>query len=288
VSTLTKVFVVLTSVLAIALSCLFVAAAAQWDNWRGLAQQYQTDRDAAITLAHNTAANMQAALAMKDDALAALTRDLDAAQTNLQKSADEVAALKSQLAQTENQRLALDASRKKLEEMLDVTMTELKGAQKQNQSLLAENIDLQSRNARLNSRTLELTTEVNILRDETRNIQEKLYACERQNAELQSLAAGRPAAPTAPEVPGAVTAAPAGGVREIRGKIIDVKDSYASIDVGETSGVVPGMTFMVYREGAVYLGDLVIDRVRPKEAGGRLVQMQNEIRVGDLVAFGVK
>lgn len=269
-STLTKVFVVLTSVLAIALSCLFIAAAAQWDNWKALALNYQTQRDAAVTQSQSTAASAQAALALKDEALAAQGRQLSEALDEVQRLKDENGDLRRQLVQSENERLAFEAGRAKLQEILDVTTGELKALQEQNKTLLSQNIDLQARGARLNSRVLELTTNVTILQDQVRNIQEKLYACERQNTQLEQHAG-------APTVAG-----------EIRGEIVEVDGVYATINVGESSGVVAGLTFMVYRDG-VYLGDLIIERVRPDQSGGKLTTLlKGEVRPGDSVVYAMR
>jgi hypothetical protein len=289
VSTLTKVFVVLTSVLSIALSCLFIAAAAQWDNWRDLAFKYQEGRNAAITQAQSTAASMQAALAMKDEALATQARKLQSALDTVNDLNNQNAGLRSDLAKTENERLAAEAGRTKLQEILDVSTGELKATQKQNQTLLSQNIDLQSRGARLNNRVLELTTSVTILQDQIRNIQEKLYACEQQNTELEQRAGTAVTRAPAPEAPPGVVAAAPSVAGEIRGEIVEVDGVYATINVGEGAGVVPGMTFMVYREGGVYLGDLVIERVRPSQAGGRLATLvEGEIRKGDAVVYGME
>jgi hypothetical protein len=288
VSTLTKVFVVLTSVLAIALSCLFISAAAQWDNWKALALDYQMLRDSAITEKQSAEASAQAALALKDEALATQGRRLDEALDEIQRLKDETGDLSRRLSQTENERLAFEAGRTKLQEILDVTTGELKALQQQNKTLLSQNIDLQSRGARQNSRILELTTTVTIQQDQIRNIQEKLYAAEQRNSELERQA-GVPAAVAAlPESPaGAVAVAPTVS-GEIRGEIIEVDGVYATINVGESSGVVAGMTFMVYREGGAYLGDLIIERVRPGQAGGRLTTLiEGEVRQGDAVVYGM-
>ena len=286
-STLTKVFVVLTSVLAIALSCMFIAAAAQWDNWRLQADRLRSERDAAKTEAANTAAAMQVRLAIQEDQLNTVRGQLNDAQQQIDRLTQQLAGVQRDLARADNERLAAEAGRTKLQEILDVTTAQLKALQKQNQTLLAQTMDLQTRNSRLNSRVLELTTNVQLLTDESRNIQEKLFACERQNAKLQKLAAAAPASGEAPAVPGAVSAnAP---VEEIRGKIIDVQDGYAAINVGQSSGVVAGMTFMVYREGGTYLGELVIEKVSPDQAGGRLnAAAQGEIRAGDQVVYGIR
>ncbi len=286
-STLTKVFVVLTAVLSIALSCLFIAAAAQWDNWKGLALDYQTGRDAAVTQAQSVAATMQAALAMKDEALATQARKLQGTLDELGKLNDQNAELRSDLSKGENQRLAAEAGRTKLQEILDVSTGELKATRKQNQTMLSQNIDLQSRNARQNSRILELTTSVTILQDQTRNIQEKLYASEQLNIELEQRGGTPVARGLRESPPGAVAVSPT-VAGEIRGEIVNVDGVYATINVGEGSGVVPGMTFMVYRAGGDYLGDLTIERVRPKQAGGRLGTLpKGEIHEGDAVVYGI-
>lgn len=291
VSTLTKVFVVLTSVLSVALSCLFISAAAQWDNWKALAQTYQVARDAAITHEQNAVAAAQASLALKIDELAARSRELDEARAAQQRAEQELAQVRSELAQTKNERIAFEAGRAKLQEILSVTTGELKSLQQQHQTVLDQNIDLQTRNGRLNGRVLELTTNVTILNDQIRNLQEKLYASEQRVASAQRVSA--PAAPLAQPAaattaaPGVVVAKPA-AAGEIKGRITAVEGTYASIDVGESSGVSVGMTFMVYRGTSTYLGELVVDKVRPNEAGGKLVLLtQGAISVGDLVTNAI-
>lgn len=278
-STLTKVFIVLTSVLSIALSCLFIAAASQWNNWRALASAYQTQRDAAISQQQSEIATAQAALALKNEELAARMRELSESRRMQQSAQEELARVKSELAQTRNERLAFEAGRTKLQEILDVTTGELKTMQSQHQTLLDQNIDLQTRNSRLNSRVLELTTNITILNDQVSNLQEKLYAAEQVQR--------GPVARLAPDpVPGVVAARPA-VAGEIRGRVREVTGNYASIDVGESSGVMVGMTFMVYR-GNEYLGELVIERVRPGEAGGRLITLvEGQVRAGDSVSNAI-
>jgi len=284
---MTKVFVVLTAVLAIAVSCLFIAAAAQWDNWKALALSYQTLRDAAISEKQNAEFALQAALTLKDQEIRDIQRTLADTQAEVQRLTNDLARAKSNLAKARNEALAFEAGRTKLQEILGVTTGELKALQKQNRDLLSQSIDLQTRNTRLNSRVLDLTTNVTILTDQVRNIQEKLYAAEQQALELQQrLAAGRPV-PAEPEIPGAVPLAPP--VKgPIEGEVVQVDGNYASISVGETSGVVPGMVFMVYRAGGGYLADLVIDRVRPKASGGKLgTLVKGEVQKGDSVRYPV-
>lgn len=280
---MTKVFVVLTSILSIAVSCLFIAAAAQWDNWRDLAARYQQERDAAFRTQQSVSLAAQAALAQKDDALAERARQIDDLQKNIVRNGEDLAKARVEKAQAVNEKLASEAGRTKLQELLDVTTGEVKSLQKQNQTLLASNMDLQSRNAKTNSRVIELTTNVTILTDQVRHMQEKLVACEQRGG-------GGVASAVVPRTGELAGAIPTGvAVKgEIRGQITDVNGSYASVNVGESSGVGAGMTFMVHRDG-VYLGELVIDSVRPREAGGKLIVLAGggDIRPGDQVVAGL-
>ena len=64
---------------------------------------------------------------------------------------------------------------------------------------------------------------------------------------------------------------------------------YVSINVGTASGVAPGMQFVIYRSGQ-YVGDLQVENVRPKEAGGKvtLVRSGQQIQKGDRVVAGLE
>lgn len=276
-STMTKVFVVLQAVLTIAVTSLFIGFAAQTENWKQLATTYQAARDAAVAQEQASQAAAQSAIAMAEDRARKLTDDLLAAQRELVSLKEELASARSERTTAVNEKLASEAGRTKLQEILDVTTGELKAAQKENSTLLASNIDLQSRNARANARVLELTTNVTILTDEVRNMQERLAAAERQ---ISSSSGARGARGAMGETVGATPIVKG----EIRGQVTDVQGNYASINVGESTGVQPGMVFLVYRGGDQYVGDIQIDTVRPSESGGRVVlRAQGDIRSGDSV-----
>lgn len=287
-STLTKVFVVLTSVMAIALSCLTIASAARWSNLQENLESYQQLYQAELVARMNTQAVMAAKLAMLDDELDKRAELLAQRDREVRELTDQLASLRNDLARRTNEAVAAEAGRKKLEEILEVQTVELSSAQKQNQELLSQNIDLQTRNQRLASRNLELTGQLAIATDENRNLQEKLYAAEQKLREVQqAMAAGRRVvAVEAP--PGAVPLSPV-AAGPISGEVTQVDGSYVSINVGETSGVVPGMEFMVYR-GQTYLGDLKVENVRPKEAGGKLTLLRTgqQVRPGDRVVHGLE
>ena len=213
-STLTKVFVVLTSVVAIVLSCLTVSAATRWSNQSDTIERYQQAAQAELVRRMNIETIMATSLAIKDDELQAKSRLLSAKTEELRKKDGELAGLRIDLAQKTNEAVAFEAGRKKLEEILDVQTAELNSTQKQNQTMRTQNIDLQTRNQRLASRNLELTSLLTISTDENRNLQEKLYASEQRSKHLeQTLASGRrPADDQTPAGAVAVSAPVAGPI----------------------------------------------------------------------------
>jgi chromosome segregation ATPase len=202
-----------------------------------------------------------------------------AAQDLATRQADELKQLQASLAREMNDRVAAQAGQAKLQEILGMQNAEVAALQKQNQMLLAQNIDFQTRNTRLNSRVLELTSNNTILTDQVRNLQEKLYAAEQQA--VRTAQGGRPAE----RATGVVAVSPS-LPSPIMGQVVSVDGNYASINVGQASGVTQGMTFMVHR-GSNFLADIVVDRVWPDQAGGKLKSIQQEIRPGDSVSYGL-
>lgn len=283
-STMTKVFTVLNAVMSIALSCLFIAAAAQWDNYKDLARTYQGERDAAVGHWQNAVASGLAATALKDESIASKNAEVAKAQSQIQELTEKLTKSGSELTQVKNERLAFEAGRTKLQETLDTVTGELKSVRAQNQGLLKDNTELQSRNIKLNNRVLELTTNVTILQEENRNVQEKLYAC--QTGRSGSSTPPRAAA-AIESVPGTVAVPSPKIAGAIKGEITNIDGTYASVNVGESSGVTAGMTFVVYR-GSSYLGDLKIESVRPSESVGKLTTLASGgVRNGDMIRSDV-
>jgi hypothetical protein len=278
VSTMTKVFVVLTAVLSIIASVLFVSAAAQWKNWRQIAEVSQTEKSAAVVERDQMAATMAAVLAMKNDTLRSRDEIIADQRAQLESLGAAQGEVQTQLAEAQTQRTLSEAGRTKLQEILGVVSAELSALQKRTETLLEQNITYQSRIAALNERVLELTADTTILTEQNRNLQARLVASQRQ---LSNLRERLPADGEGGSTDGGVTPAVAG---PLRGEITDVADRYASINIGRGSGVTPEMVFMVYR-GSDFLGELVVTRVNPETAGGRLRTLQGQVRAGDLVAY---
>jgi hypothetical protein len=285
-STLTKVLVVLVTVMSIALSVLFVSTASRWEHGARLAENLLQQRDAAIAERTKSEAMFTLALAQKDSEV----QTADAARAEAVRRAEqlglELRALRAQLAQEENRAASAEAGRKKLEEIVHVQTAQLTSFEKQNQTLLSENIDLQTRNQQLASRNYELTSELTIRDDELRNLKERIAG--REGGFTADITPGLPPDDRFAIRDGAdypvntgplATATP---VANIRGEVVEVAGNYASVNVGESSGLTKGMVAMVFR-GQQYLADLQIETVRPREAGGKLTTRVGEVRSGDRI-----
>lgn len=286
-STMTKVFVVLSTVLALVLSSLTVATAARWSNQREQIESYQRLYQAEQVHRTSLQALLATSLALKDDALQQVQQALARKEQEVRDITDDLATQRIDLARQTNDRVAAEAGRKKLEEILDVQTRELTAAQAQNQQLQTQKIDLQTRNQSVNARLLELTSQLTIATDENRNLQEKLYAEQQRTKELQQAVAAAPRRPEREAPPAGVQPVTPAVQGPIEGEVVEVDGRYVSLNVGETSGVSAGMTFMVYR-GDTYVGDVQVESVRPKESGGKLTMVApgQAVQRGDRVAYG--
>ncbi len=289
-STMTKVFVVLTSVVAIVLSCLTVATAARWSNLKDQIDSYQQLYQAELVKRMNLEGIMAVSLAMKDDAFKEQGQLLAREHEEVRRVTSDLATKSLDLARETNDRVAAEAGRKKLEEILQVQTEEVTSSRRYQQELQTGNIDLQTRNQRLAGRVLELTSQTTILTDELRNLQEKLFAAEQKMKDLQQTmvtGARRPA--EGGEAPAGVVPVTPQVAGPIRGEVVEIDGRYVSLSVGETSGVVQGMTFMVYR-GAAYVGDVRVESVRPRESGGKVTMVASgqSVQRGDQVIYGLE
>lgn len=286
-STLTKFLIVLNSVLSIALSVFFITGAARWEKGQRLAEELLQQRNAALAERQQVETLMTIAIAQKDKEVQDAIEARDTARKDATQVSQTLKDSQVKLGEASNRAEFAEAGRKKLEEILQVQTTQLTALEKQNQTLLSEHIDLQTRNQQLASRNYELTSELTIRDDELRSLRERLGG--REGLTSADLQAGLPsedrfAGAGAETPPNVSTLTGLTVTPNMRGEVVDVAGNYASVNVGESSGVAKGMVAMVFR-GQQYLADLTIDTVRPREAGGKLTTRVGDVRSGDRVQF---
>ncbi|MBN1437370.1 MAG: hypothetical protein JW936_09860 [Sedimentisphaerales bacterium] len=289
-STLTKVFVLLVSVLALFLCGAVVTLIGNNTNWQ---QAYENQRD--IT----EAAQVQAtAVQMKYSELDAVKDRLIAEQrqvnaslverlVELQADRDEQALARAQAESQIATLVALSESVQQSNQNLHEVEQSLQGALREayraRTNAEAEVIAL---NRQLNDERA-LTEQLESVR---RRSQEQIYLLEEENAELRQRlqAAAASGVEFRSEAGGGVTMAIDGGTSPrvpIRGEITDIGDNLVSISVGSSSGVREGSEFRVLR-GGDYVASLVVELVEPQQSAGRLINSQDQVFVGDRVSTG--
>ena len=269
-SFLTKLFVVLHVVLTL----LFVSATIVWVN--RVEDFRKTNGALSAQLATKTQEAQSAlneAQTARGDALAVRQQvgaEIDRARKERDDSLTEVRERDTLLAQLQQNLASADAR-------AQASTSGLETAMKTN-SLLQDQLN-QSRETgnKIQQQNTELLTDNSDLRQKlsvaTRQVQNANEEIEDLRTQVAGGAGSGPAAGGQP-IPGA-TAQPNPNEVPVAGVIRDRRNvngvNYATISVGSSDNVRKGMVFYVIdREAGDFLGTLTVDRVEPREAGGRL------------------
>ena len=282
-TTLTKVFIVVLAIFAIAFSMLVVQYTAQTTNYRKLsdenrrwALQEQSAREAAdtkhkVVIAHFTKviSRLQSQIAQDNANLAKANMELANVKNDLLAEQGKTASLMSQANQLTNMSNASGAERKQLQ-------SQLLQVRKDNAALRTDNITLSKTNQKLGLQRQLYEKEIRLLKEQNFSLGERM---EKLRGQLQTSASGVPAS-SSPDA----TVKPVSGMGSspIIGEVTNVRDGLAEISVGGSHGVKSGMEFIVYR-GSQYLGKLKINKVLADKSAGNLLQVQGNIRPGDKV-----
>jgi len=285
-STLTKVFTVLVSLLSIFLCGVVITFITNANDWKTAYQKQETIAKAAQIQA--LAAQMDRAKSLQRNQMI-LTR----IQTNI----DEVQKLNSELTRQllEEKKSAADqkasaATAVETVKTLRETIQNMYDAQLQLQKALDQD---RAKMIAAQTQMIELTRQLNGARVEGEQLKtnwrreiEKNTLLEDENANLRQKVEKVTLGPSefVPEKRVTLTSPAKLGV-PIRGQITEVRGEMVAISVGSASGVRPDMTFLITR-GQRFLGNLKIIHVEPGEAVGQLDNQQGAVVKGDSVATG--
>lgn len=286
-SVLTKVFVVLLTLLSIALSMFVVAAFAQQENWRTSSQNWRETSLAANakerTVTANAAIDQQRALARHRNDVATI----DAMQDDLAASNDELGRLNQSNASLENKLTVKEGQLTTTNRLSSLLQAAFNREQESSTKLSRRNSELERRNVDLNNRVKELTANMAMAKSRVRALKEQIAAISEDRA------AGKVAQiPGGPGIvqahtPSVTTTAPPSAMSSpIRAEVTKVNGNLASISVGSADGVAHGMMFLLYRPAInggtpQYLGTLRVTRVETNQCAGSIEQAEGEIRPGD-------
>lgn len=290
-SVLTKVFVVLLTLVSIALSMLVVGAFARQEDWRASANDWRAAALAAQ--AKERAVSQSAAL---EQARAQDRRQRDVAQiSELQAKVAEQARgideMNRSLAEDKNQLTVAQGTANALAEQNKVFLADVNKEREFSAKLSKRNSELERQGVDLTDRVKELTTNMTMAQSQVRALQQQLAAVSgRGAAEGGAATSGAPGRENIVEanIPTVQPSQTTEAIAPIRGEITSVKGTLAEISVGSADGVSAGMKFLIYRSGqrgakAQYLGTLRITKVDAKTAAGAIEQSEGDIRSGDTV-----
>ena len=284
-TTLTKVFIVVLVVFAIAFSMLVLQYTAQTENYRKIAADWESrftqeqtlrmasDNQNKVVVDHleKVTKTLQEEKSTQGKAMDKIAGDLSAVQNELLAEKQKTLSLTGQVSQLTSMNNAGDAERKQLQ-------SQLEAIRKDNAGLRTDNFKLVEDNQKLVLQKQLYEQEIRLLKEQNFSLGERL---EQLRSRSQAASTGsEPAAATG----GETKARPASDSESapIIGQITDVRDGLAGISIGSAQGVKTGMEFIVYRNGQ-YLGKLRISKVLPEQAAGELIQKQGNIRNGDKV-----
>lgn len=285
-TTLTKIFVVLVCLFAFIFTPLAISFAARTHDWKAAAESLMENIESAKARERSTLATAAAAIAHQKDLLsqerdrvANLQGQITGLETNVQ-------TLKLRLEEAESKRDNWENSAQTLSAELKVINAHIQALIEENQRLTRSELDLQTRNTRLREWVAEQDAKVVILSKQLARLQEELSQCRVENEELRKggMLGGIPRPGIESPTPGAEGVRPAVS-GPIQAQVVSVNRNrgLASIDVGSSAGVVPGMVMVVTR-GEHYICDLVItEDIAATEAVGTVrSEGAQQIRAGDL------
>ena len=286
-SSFTKVFVLLVSLLAIFLCGVVVTFVASTNNYRDAYEQQLTATEAAMIHAKGTEEASREDGARKALVVEGLKAENQRLMERLDERVRELNRVQQALGESErNARTAV-----KLSESLQEANGALYAAQLTLQDQLTAAHDQMSR---ATTQSIAMEQELSSIKAESMQLKatlrrnsEKIAELEDVNAALQQqllqveLASSefRQQEDRVSMVRPQTTGVP------IRGQISGISDDLASISVGSASGVREGTVFRVVR-GGKFLGELEVTLVEPNESAGLLTTHKGTVVEGDIVTTG--
>ena len=289
-SALTKVFVILVTVLSIVLVAVVVTFVANQENWSA---KYKATA-AALTTAKASARARQAEQQAHQDRIDKIIADLNSAQNQLKTIAEEKDAAKAGV-DAENVRLRNEGNKLGAQNSALVAstqiQTEIYNQQREELALLRKSLDtIRTQLIQLSDDNSDKATKINILEKETRNLQERLAAIGNENEQLIKVLEAnniRIDDPSALDEPRQATFAIAGAVTAIE-KVGETE--FVQVNLGRNDGVAPNMEFIVH-DGELYKATMVIgEMVDERSSVGKITLLQQGIAIapGDQVRSGIE
>ena len=267
-SPLTKLFVVLLVVL----SLLQTAAVVVYVNKEDTSRQAAVQMEERLRARENELEQARQAMTAAQQNLVQVQQEgnarASAAAKDINNAQQQAADLSVQLAKASSTNAAQQLDISRLTEGLKASQDTTARLQQEVQRLRTGNDQLVRQTSELNSTVSDLSNRLDVTERERKFLAEQLTE---EKASSQKLGAQLKAMGVAPDQ---ATAAANRQGPPITGVVREVKTianmPYATISVGSSDQVAPGMEFKIVDKSTGYLGSIVVDAVSPNEASGKI------------------
>lgn len=288
-SPLTKVFVVLVTVLSVALVALVVPYVANTEDYTSQIKDLQSQLSVAKTQAATAQQEKDAIqegiskqTALHDQQIVAMTKEMTDLRTKADDANSQVLKLERELQQGKSELSRFSAAAEQGANLLTVTTADLKQTRQ-------NFVDAQTKLVQLGDRNNELESQRDSLNRQVRRLGEKMASLEQDNVELRGLLAKVPEKYRQAITTGETAQATFEPAVPIAGAITDVQDAAGTqlvqVDVGSKDGVEPNMKFIVHR-GEEFVATFVVDKVESAASAGRITLKKGNVQAGDLIYAG--
>jgi cell shape-determining protein MreC len=288
VHTSTKFLIVLCSLMAVLLAAMTITYASNADK---IVDSVRSERLARAAAEAEARAAVSAATQEKvtlQETNAKLQNAMSAVESKIRDLESERATLRSDKEQAVSQAAAI---RNRIDQLAATSQTQadvIKGYREQVLSLQSEQLSSSRREIELVDRLNDLESQREVLDQTARTLREQL--AEAQQA-VQAASGG--AAVVAKDTSSGEPYEPKG--LDVRARILDAFTSPAGqemvlIDAGSNSGLRENMKLTIARDGGTFVANLIITKVDPRQAVGRVDKLGRTIDVqkGDMVFTQIK
>jgi hypothetical protein len=290
-SIFTKIFVVLTMVMAVLLLALVVPFVMNTNTYRGDYTRVKNQLQIAEANAARAENDILAARQAAASEAATLNATIARLEGEVQKRDKDIQDAQGQLIALQNANADVRAELGRLSAGLQ-QQTQINGMLQEEIKTRRENsLKLETRAIELSEQLRDKTTQADTLIREVRLIKEQMADLEAQNREMANQVqsgGAKPGSSPSMATTGGVNAGFNASVA-VRGLVTDVQkigdQTFVAINVGSNDQVCEGMRFMVHK-GDQFLGNVVITKVDLNSAAGRVTLAKGDIKANDEVLSG--
>jgi len=287
-SVLTKIFVVLVTLISVAYVGAMIPFVANTRNWKAKYSEIELARVAALKAAGSMQQQLDEIRSARQAELDEWSGQINSLKEEIREHQHRHAAQAVELLDKGFEIDKLRASEESLWATIDVQTrtnsaqaTELTDRREKMRVQAVRMVELEQRNNELQNDSDALMQQLRFFREENvelaqvrQRLEAKIDLIPSDIAALFWDAAATIEVDPSHSIEGRIT-----GVRTLAG------ETFVEVNTGKTDGVLPGMRFFVQR-GEQFVGVLVVTTVEPRRAAGRMKLVKTDVAEGDRISAG--